>query len=254
VAGEAARAGDDGGEARAVEARGVAGQQLARDQDHAVVALPEAQLAGAAGQRAQELVADVAQVRGGVAVRAGGDGREPVLPLRHLVAHGDLGVHEVVADAVAQAFAEGRVVEQQALHREDARVARADLLLDALLHLVELLARRRDGLGEPALLDLDVALADRQHGHVHVVLRVEHRRAHGEPGRHGQARHDQLAAGARAARAHAPSRAAMSAGRSAAGTRSCVMLSRSRTVTVPSFTESPSTVTHHGVPTSSCRR
>ncbi len=38
------------------------------------------------------------------------------------------------------------------------------------------------------------------------------------------------------------------------GTRSWVIVSRSRTVTAPSSSESTSTVTHHGVPISSCRR
>ena len=38
------------------------------------------------------------------------------------------------------------------------------------------------------------------------------------------------------------------------GTRSCVIVSRSRTVTAPSSSESTSTVTHHGVPISSWRR
>ena len=36
--------------------------------------------------------------------------------------------------------------------------------------------------------------------------------------------------------------------------RSCVMASRSRTVTCPSVSVSKSTVTQNGVPTSSCRR
>jgi len=36
--------------------------------------------------------------------------------------------------------------------------------------------------------------------------------------------------------------------------RSCVIASRSRTVTLPSSSESTSTVTHHGVPISSWRR
>ena len=38
------------------------------------------------------------------------------------------------------------------------------------------------------------------------------------------------------------------------GTRTCSVVSRSRTVTAPSSSESKSTVTHHGVPTSSWRR
>ena len=37
-------------------------------------------------------------------------------------------------------------------------------------------------------------------------------------------------------------------------TRACSVVSRSRTVTAPSSSESKSTVTHQGVPTSSCRR
>jgi len=38
------------------------------------------------------------------------------------------------------------------------------------------------------------------------------------------------------------------------GMRTCCIESRSRTVTVPSFSVSPSIVTHQGVPTSSWRR
>jgi len=53
---------------------------------------------------------------------------------------------------------------------------------------------------------------------------------------------------------HDASRSDNSARTDAAATRSCFSVSRSRIVTVPSCTESPSTVMHHGVPTSSCRR
>ena len=56
-----------------------------------------------------------------------------------------------------------------------------------------------------------------------------------------------------------PARAASSRSRisrvtPSTGTRSCVIESRSRTVTAPSSSESTSTVTHHGVPISSWRR
>ena len=51
-----------------------------------------------------------------------------------------------------------------------------------------------------------------------------------------------------------PVRRRNSPSKSAMGTRTCSVLSRSRTVTASSSSESKSTVTHHGVPTSSWRR
>ena len=51
-----------------------------------------------------------------------------------------------------------------------------------------------------------------------------------------------------------PVRRRSSATRSAIGTRTCSVVSRSRTVTASSSRESKSTVTHHGVPISSWRR
>ena len=51
-----------------------------------------------------------------------------------------------------------------------------------------------------------------------------------------------------------PVRRRSSLSKSAMGTRTCSVVSRSRTVTASSSSESKSTVTHHGVPTSSWRR
>ncbi len=51
-----------------------------------------------------------------------------------------------------------------------------------------------------------------------------------------------------------PARRRSSPRRSASGTRTCSVVSRSRTVTASSSSESKSTVTHHGVPISSWRR
>ena len=51
-----------------------------------------------------------------------------------------------------------------------------------------------------------------------------------------------------------PVRRRSSSTRPSMGTRTCSVLSRSRTVTASSSSESKSTVTHHGVPTSSWRR
>ena len=56
------------------------------------------------------------------------------------------------------------------------------------------------------------------------------------------------------ARYSSPARRRSSFTRSLIGTRTCSVLSRSRTVTASSSSDSKSTVTHHGVPTSSWRR
>ena len=86
------------------------------------------------------------------------------------------------------------------------------------------------------------------------ILRLLEERPLVEPSRAIEREHRPLRGDAAAQTRAAARRSWIAALTPSTGTRSCVIASRSRIVTAPSSSDSTSTVTHHGVPTSSWRR